>query len=237
MQFGAIVAGRPVQTDFQPVDATKFALAVANADKANHLVVFVFGDPFPAGYAATVHINLPDRGWQLLGALSNDKPSAMFRLAGLRPATRSSDGDDMMMDASNDGNAPAAGPPAMLGISIEPVDVVQAQLAALPQSQRTATASTGHGTPASGTAGLQLSLNVLQNLYHYVTSFATSSLPMGAHVAGGGNPAAGAFGGGMVGSAAVTNASWIPVKAFEDWWSAVNRKVKMNPQYFERVSD
>jgi hypothetical protein len=48
-------------------------------------VVFLLGTiPFDPGYAATVHFLWPggENGWKLLGMLSNEKPSAIFRLRG-----------------------------------------------------------------------------------------------------------------------------------------------------------
>jgi len=81
--FGCVVAGRLLQTNLQQVDETHALFELPNASTINHLCVFLLGTvPFPDGYGATVHFHWPGKGFQLLGMLSNDKPSAIFRLRG-----------------------------------------------------------------------------------------------------------------------------------------------------------
>ncbi|GIX71619.1 protein OPI10 homolog [Caerostris extrusa] len=49
--FAVIVAGRLVQTEFQPLDETKFVTNIVDADAVNHIVVFLTGaQPFPEGF-------------------------------------------------------------------------------------------------------------------------------------------------------------------------------------------
>ncbi|GFX72079.1 hypothetical protein TNCV_2346671 [Trichonephila clavipes] len=53
--FAVIVAGRLVQTDFQPLDTTKFVTNIVDADNVNHIVVFLTGaQPFPDGLGGSV---------------------------------------------------------------------------------------------------------------------------------------------------------------------------------------
>ncbi|KAI9216142.1 hypothetical protein BC828DRAFT_371355 [Blastocladiella britannica] len=243
LTFGLVCAGRPVQSDFNPVDAGKWALEIPQSELVNHMTVFTF-NPFPAGYAATVHVMLPasQLGWQMLGVLTNEKPSAIFRLAGLRT-----------LEAVAAVEAAAMGgvdvPPAVLGISIEPIETVMQQYEALPSSRKSALTLLHHSsasniasaplTTAAGATAQSLATRVLQHLYNYVTSYATTQLPPGAHTVGyldgGAGAAYGGFGS-MAGSAPLTNESWIPVKAFEKWYEAALRKVKMDERYFERES-
>ncbi|KAJ1943967.1 hypothetical protein GGF37_002411, partial [Kickxella alabastrina] len=110
--FGSIVAGRLVQTNLQQVDVNKYVFELPNAHDINHIVVFLLGTiPFEPGYAATVHLLWPNKSWQMLGALSNDKPSAIFRLKS------AVDQDSQHMP----------GVSAELGISIEPIESVEQQ--------------------------------------------------------------------------------------------------------------
>ncbi|GBO24574.1 Protein OPI10, partial [Araneus ventricosus] len=83
-----------VQTDFQPLDNTKFVTNIVDADNVNHLVVFLTGaQPFPDGYGASVYFSWPDPSaapsWQLLGFISNTKPSAIFKISKLKSVTSS----------------------------------------------------------------------------------------------------------------------------------------------------
>ncbi|KAJ2909435.1 hypothetical protein GGI21_001888, partial [Coemansia aciculifera] len=105
--FGCIVAGRLVQTNLQQVDVNKYVFELPDAHNINHIVVFLLGTiPFDAGYAATVHLLWPNKSWQILGALSNDKPSAIFRLKST-------------LSPEEAANIPSIN--AELGISIEPI--------------------------------------------------------------------------------------------------------------------
>ncbi|CAB3259001.1 unnamed protein product [Arctia plantaginis] len=87
--FGIIVSGRFVQTDFAPVSQTQFLTTITEADNINHLVVFLTGlAPLPAGTAGMVYWSWPDPtappNWQLLGHISNTKPSAIFKIGTLK---------------------------------------------------------------------------------------------------------------------------------------------------------
>ncbi|ORX63332.1 DUF775-domain-containing protein [Linderina pennispora] len=97
--FGCIVAGRLV-------DVNKYVFELPEAHLINHL----------PGYAATVHLLWPNKDWQFLGVLSNDKPSAIFRLK-----STISPEEAAQMPHMN----------AELGISIEPV-----QAAVVPAGQQ-----------------------------------------------------------------------------------------------------
>lgn len=77
-----------MQTDFTQVDETKVVCNVPDADNINHVVVFMTGVmPFPDGFGGAVYFSWPAEGgpaWYFLGVLTNDKPSAIFKVAGLK---------------------------------------------------------------------------------------------------------------------------------------------------------
>ncbi|ORX47972.1 DUF775-domain-containing protein [Hesseltinella vesiculosa] len=163
--FGCIAAGRLVQTNLQQVDVNKYVLELAEAQSVNHLVVFLLGNvPFEPGYAATVHLLWQNKDWQLLGGLSNDKPSAIFRISSSKSA------DGMVQDQT-----------ATLGISIEPVASVEQQLDTLKSGLVKATPLQ---QKVSMTEVGRMASRVIDNLFNYVTSFAVQELPMDAVVLG-----------------------------------------------------
>ncbi|XP_075990420.1 protein OPI10 homolog isoform X2 [Anticarsia gemmatalis] len=87
--FGLIVSGRLVQTDFAPLSETQFLITISEADTINHAVVFLTGlAPLPAGTVGMVYWSWPDPAappnWQLLGHISNTKPSAIFKIGNLK---------------------------------------------------------------------------------------------------------------------------------------------------------
>ncbi|KAJ1959994.1 hypothetical protein GGI12_004043 [Dipsacomyces acuminosporus] len=158
--FGCIVAGRLVQTNLQQVDVNKYVFELPNAHAINHIVVFLLGTaPFEPGYAATVHLQWPNKSWQLLGMISNDKPSSIFRLK----STLSPEEAASMPSVS-----------AELGISIEPIQQVEQAAMELRQQQGSGAlvpSPGGQGMPAQ--AARQFAERTLQNLFDYAMSFAT----------------------------------------------------------------
>jgi len=152
----------------------------------------------------------PGKEFQLLGAISNAKPSAIFRLRNNNSSASSSSipkpsgsyDIDMAMDESTEPSVTIA-----LGISIEPASQVEAQLGAL------------HGgssfTSTSATTALALSRPVpppvtllaqrlLRNLFNYLTSFAS------------------------------TDGQSVPLKAFEAWYQKLQHKLAQDPTFLEK---
>lgn len=82
-----------VQTDAQQVASDKFVFNLPDCENVNHVVVFMLGTvPFPAGMGGAVYFSFPDPAvgqvWQLLGFITNDKPSAIFKISGLKAGKR-----------------------------------------------------------------------------------------------------------------------------------------------------
>ncbi|KAJ2732227.1 hypothetical protein H4S06_006859 [Coemansia sp. BCRC 34490] len=219
--FGCIVAGRLVQTNLQQVDVNKYVFELSDAHSINHIVVFLLGTiPFEPGYAATVHLLWPNKSWQLLGALSNDKPSAIFRLK----STLTPEEAAARMPSIS----------AELGISIEPLQAVEQQMqtkhqqqhqqdstamaAPTAQSHSLVPASSARAEGSGNVAGMPFqaakafSERVLQNLYDYAMSFAARQDPSTM---------------GPIGSNAPVQV--LPVRVFEDWYASFLRKVQRDP--------
>lgn len=124
--FGCIAAGRPVQTNLVQVDSSKYVFELTNAESINHLVIFLAGQQFPQGYGATVHFLWPQQQnpqWSFLGVLTNEKPSAIFKLSGQKSLNKST---DMLLD-EDPAFVATTSAVAQLGISIEPIQSVLSQ--------------------------------------------------------------------------------------------------------------
>ncbi|OCH85816.1 DUF775-domain-containing protein [Obba rivulosa] len=158
--FGCLVAGRPLQTNLQQVDETHALFELPMASTINHICVFLLGTvPFPDGYGAAVHFYWPGKGFQLLGMLSNEKPSAIFRLRGTFSAVSSNETLFAGSPAASGGSALTA----LLGLSIEPLPQIMAQLATLPA----AVAKPG----AVASDATLLAERIVKHLFNYVSSF------------------------------------------------------------------
>ncbi|CAN9501937.1 unnamed protein product [Ophioblennius macclurei] len=168
--FGCLVAGRLVQTDAAQVAADKFVFSLQDYEKVNHVVVFMLGTvPFPAGTGGAVYFSFPDPAsggpvWQLLGFITNDKPSAIFKISGLRAAE-----DGSARAAANPFGtvqSAACGTVAQVGVSVEPLEQLAQQI------------------PAAGAAVssvdsfLHFTQKMLDSLYNFASSFAVSQAQM-----------------------------------------------------------
>ncbi|VDN14447.1 unnamed protein product [Dibothriocephalus latus] len=130
--FAALVTGKPVITDFAIVAEGKFLFNLPCLESSNHLVVFLTGQtPLPEGYGAAVHFGFIDNGvtsWYYLGFLLNERPSAIYKVSGLKPKAESivssPFGDLSLM-------TPSASVMAQLGISIEPLSELVTQTPAV----------------------------------------------------------------------------------------------------------
>lgn len=79
--FACMVAGELVQTDCVQVSENQFAFSIQKTTSSiRNLAVFLTGaEPFAEGLGAIVHFAWPPyENWQVLGYLSNTKPSAIF---------------------------------------------------------------------------------------------------------------------------------------------------------------
>ncbi|CAO3599472.1 unnamed protein product [Absidia cylindrospora] len=205
--FGCIAAGKLVQTNIQQVDVDKYVFELENAQTINHLVVFLLGTiPFKPGLAATVHLLWPNKDWQLLGGLSNEKPSAIFRIGGK--------GNIMMTHQAQPQTA-------TVGISIEPMAIVEHQLSTL-QSTTSLVKSVPLGSQPSSSVSMtqvgQMASHVIEHLYNYVTSFTVQDLPMDGITLG-----------------QITERGYLPLPAFQKWYDNLSRKLANDPNYLSSI--
>uniref|UniRef100_A0A7S2LHT3 Hikeshi-like domain-containing protein n=1 Tax=Leptocylindrus danicus TaxID=163516 RepID=A0A7S2LHT3_9STRA len=84
-QFGLVIPGRPVRTDFLPVDNTglKYTLQIDGAKSVSDLVLFLLpGSVIPPDYGAVLYFQVTSSshsGFELLGAVANSRQSGVFR--------------------------------------------------------------------------------------------------------------------------------------------------------------
>ncbi|XP_077978353.1 protein Hikeshi-like [Glandiceps talaboti] len=165
--FGCVVAGRLIQTQAQQIDDTHFVFHIENAEAVNHIVIFLLGTiPFPDGMGGAVHFSWPSPDgphWQLLGHISNEKPSAIFKISKIKPGDLLNTGPFGMLAAQQSLQNNTM---SQIGISVEPLGVIAQQ------------------TPATGTQASSLdsftlfTRKMLENFYNYASSFAVSQSQM-----------------------------------------------------------
>ncbi|MED6287158.1 hypothetical protein CHARACLAT_013517 [Characodon lateralis] len=162
--FGCLVAGRLVQTDAVQVASDKFVFNLPDYENVNHVVVFMLGTvPFPAGMGGAVYFSFPDPVsgapvWQLLGFITNEKPSAIFKISGLKAGEGGAHPFGVMAYVS-----PSV---AQVGVSVETLDQLAQQIPV--SSAAVSTVDTF----------MQFTQKTLDSLYNFASSFAMSQAQM-----------------------------------------------------------
>jgi len=153
-----------VQTDAQQIGPTQFVFNLTDVESIHHVVVFLTGvTPFPDGMGGGVYYCYPTPDGpksQLLGFIANSKPSAIFKLAKVKPEERVQ--NPFSMDAST--GIDQAG--AQIGISVEPLDQLAQQT---PASQ---------SIPSSLNTFVEYTQKMLENFFNFASSFAITQTQM-----------------------------------------------------------
>lgn len=240
---GIILPSRPVLTTSVPISPTQYAFTIAPFPTFSHIVVFLLpGATLPPSTLAAVYIQLPSSGspaFQLLGALGNEKQSAIFKI--LPPPQLSFEPvpstiswgagavvieeEDVMVDevpavaAPGTGGGTTQSSDITIGISIEDASTVTAQLSALSstptlQAKSPSSALTLSHLAASPTSAIPtkvLAQRIIKNAFNFLASFAGT---MGA-------------GGEEV----------VPLRSFRDWWVKFERRIENEPGFLEKDGD
>lgn len=156
--------GAKVQAAPQQVAEDKFVFDLPDYENINHVVVFMLGTiPFPDGMGGSVYFCYPDQSgmavWQLLGFVTNEKPSAIFKISGLK----SGKGSQHPFGAMNLPQIPTV---AQIGISVELLENL---------AQQTPVASAAVSSVDSFTEFTQ---KMLDNFYNFASSFAVTQAQM-----------------------------------------------------------
>ena len=152
-----------MSTNVQQAGPNQFLLTVDHVESINHVVVFLSGQvPFSEGFGGSIYIGWSvgsNVSWQLLGYISNEKPSAIFKISKVKPheMNESPFGQEMMDSVSQ-----MSSTTALIGISVEPL----AQIV-----QQTPSADTQASTVDSFT---EFSQKMLESFFNYASSFAVN---------------------------------------------------------------
>lgn len=190
---------------------------IPDAAKINHLVVFLLPNiTLPVGTAASVYIQLPNKDFEILGQLTNQKPSAIFRINNSAASSQLTKQGSYDLDEMTDDDPAAGGTAAAseyvinLGISIEPEQVVQQaiQLKKANTIQPVAPSASSLASAAPSTANEIASLGnkIVQHAYNYLSGFTGAD-------------------------------GKVSMKVFDDWWAKFQSKLNADPKFLERLVD
>lgn len=217
-----------MDANFQQVDTNKFLIIIPNAESINHVVVFLTGlSSLPNEAAACIFFSLPDATaaptWIYLGYLSNEKPSAIYKLTNLTQSklrglavNGATNSNSLALMTNN--NSPAfnyAQSPvlqAQIGISIEPMSLVSGLVPAI---ETTASKETNFSEFINKT---------VSNLYNYCCSFSKSASELVASQ----NPF----------QSRVTlggDSQYVPLKTIQTWYENYTRRLSNDTDFWKSL--
>ncbi|KAI4278569.1 MAG: hypothetical protein LQ337_000901 [Flavoplaca oasis] len=218
--FGVILPSRPVITNPLTISTTQYAFSIPSSPTFSHVVVFVVpGNVLPADTLAAVYIQFPGPNpeFKLLGAIGNEKQTAIFKVndGGSNLSTNmSADMENEMMDGPTPSLNGAASPDSQIaiGIAIEPAATIEAQLASLKSPSALVLGnSKGQAVAASPVPTKVLAQRIIKNAFNFLASFA--------------------------GQTTVGGEEMVPLRSFRGWWEKFERRVENDPGFLERDVD
>lgn len=203
-----------VNTNVQQAGDNTFLLAIDGAESINHVVVFLTGQvPFSQGFGGSIYFGWPSASagaglegvsWQYLGYITNEKPSAIFKISSVKPKDLSANpfGQDFSMDTmmGGGGGGLAAATPhqsALIGISVEPLSEI---------AQKTPTTDTQASTVDSFT---EFSQKMLENFFNYASSFSVDY------------------------SQLKPSETYVPFSVLQQWYTNFQRRLQANPNFWK----
>lgn len=218
--FGLILPSRPVEAAPTVLSPTQYLFTLSATPHFSQIVAFIIpGTTLPLDTLAGVYIQFPSSAPQFtfLGALANDKQSAIFRVGDGSPSVQS-DTNSVDLDEMTDVDIPTInggqlmGGSVTVGFSIEPTASIQNQLAMLESAEgnpSTALVVSSKRQSASPTSTKVLAQRIIENAFNFLASFS--------------------------GNTAVTGGEeMVPLKSFRAWWEKFERRVEMDPGFLER---
>ncbi|KAH9811345.1 hypothetical protein DFH28DRAFT_1085140 [Melampsora americana] len=160
--FACIIPSRPIQTQSTTIPPDKIIFEFDEPNQINHLVVFLTGAiPFPDGYGASVHFLFPNQSeWKLLGMLSEDKPSAIFRLKGNQTSNFNHHHHPSISINSK----------ASLGLQLSPIEEIQRECSKSNQLIKL-TSTTSPSIDFNSPQSIEFIKSLGSNLFNYLASF------------------------------------------------------------------
>lgn len=229
--FGVIPTGCPLITTPTTAPAPTSLLFNLPTRQFSHIVVVLLpGITLPPDTAAAVYLasspvnegHAPE--FKFLGGIGSGKESAIFKVGGVGSNLKASNATngEVDMDAPDSSGERSL----VLGISVESCESVNAQMAALTSSNATpsiATATPGNALVRVQNGGVQktdalvLAQRIIKNAFNFLASYA-GNVP-------------------MPGSSGTAGVEVVPLKAFENWWTKFEARVKNDPEFLMRDAD
>lgn len=201
-----------VRTDFCRISETNFVLEMENGSSINHICVSLSGsEPLPEGSAASIHICFPPKEhWNRVGFISNQKPSAIFRINS-DPNTQNNSSNNFNPTGFH--NQFGRSDWIRIGISLEPLDIALQHQSSLDPLQPIALSANMQDVDSSVPAveAQAVTKRLMDHFHNYLSSFN--------------------------GIVDFQGKSYIPVDLINRWYASLQSKMLMDPFFFHRPAN
>lgn len=214
--FGACCSGQQVQLA-QQVDALKYVITFGLLSQSiSHVSIFMLPNiEFDPGYTLLIYFQINQTGqplqpeFKLLGGLSLNKQSAIYKIKNNKLNGGSNDGGMMIDDIDMDTETGETTQEVIIGISIEPNLQAEALLLSLKAQQSLLLATPRQlllTNSSSSSIGIdqkiKISNKVIENCYNFLSSFEDSNKK-------------------------------VPIAKFNEWWKRYIQKLENNPKLLD----
>ncbi|CAK5017387.1 unnamed protein product [Meloidogyne enterolobii] len=209
--FGLIIAGRLVQTDFTALKEMEYMIEIQDAESINHLVIFLTGlSPLPVNYGGSIYMSWTpidggERQWNYLGFISNEKPSALFKIGQLTKHTQQQNPQNFSFNASNMNTNifnNSAVHSALIGVKVEPMIEIL---------RRNENETTSTSEQLSSLA--LFPEKMLRNFVNFMHSFAVSFPKPNT----------------------TQYEEYVPAKSVTEWYTNFKRRLEANPNFWKTL--
>lgn len=183
------------------------------------MVVFLTGlAPLPPGAAASIYFSLPDPSapptWHYLGFLTNEKPSAIYKISNISLAQQREVGANPGALANGQLSFNYTQAPvhhlAQIGISLEPIESVVQMVPAV-------------DTTASNVTSFTEFINkTVGNLFNYCSSFSRSASDLMGNPFQSGNPP--------------TSTQYVPLTTIQTWYENYTRRLSNDQNFWKTLN-
>lgn len=170
--FGLVISGRPVLTNALEPSPGKYAFQIPSNPPFSSIAIFLLpGAQLPTDQAAAIYVQVPPSAeFKLVGAIANEKQSAIIKIRNSGTGgVNGADQDEMIDDVS-----PVAAGDVVVGLSIEPAAQIKVQLDAVKASMHPTSAlvqSTTMVRSPSRVTTKVLAQRIIGNAFNYLASF------------------------------------------------------------------
>eukprot|EP00392_Amoebophrya_sp_AT5.2_P010957 g11030.t1 len=214
--IGLIVPGHAVQVHGQVMSENEILFSVPAAEhEIGHVVLFLTGaQPLPPDHGASAYLMLEGSGFKFLGALSNAKPSAIFKLG--KGGSSSSASSSSTSPPQNPADLAGAIVPVSaaaadcishtrIGILVEPLSAIEQKI--VPKEQQVAAQVADY---------LAFVKALAQNCYDHMSGWILTEEQWRTR------------------GAALVQEKLVPITALEQWFDTFRRKLAANPNFWKK---